>query len=276
MKFSANGRWLVLVSQAQVRVVDVADGRERASFPTPAVVDEVAIAADASVVVTVTGDKTLRAWRGSPMREVSATALPEDLAPGFTAIDAGRFLFFTHLTTRIGDRMTMRFWNLAAMSETTSQPVGQERGGFAATVCGVSGDGHLLAVNARGVGVILRNLENSAELGVVSESSGDKSCRFGSDGRYVAVLPDLGVWDIATQAEVSRIEAPASVIDAALSHDNRYLAMVSDKGEVSIAPLRPHDLIAEACARLANDISKDDWQRYVGNEPVHPACVAPN
>ena len=276
MAFSANGRWLALVSTTQVRIVNVVDGHERASFVAPAAVRDIALAADASVVVTVTEDQTVRAWRGSPLREVGAAGLTEQLVPGFAAIDARRFLSVTQTSTRIGDRLVLRSWDLASMSEAAAQPVGRDRGGFAATMCGVSGDGRRLAANARGIGVRLRDLESGADLGIVSESSDDKSCRFSGDGRMVAVLPDLSVWDVATQSEVSRIDAAPGVTSVALSYDGRYLATISDKGAVAIAPLLPADLVSQACVRLAANITEEDWQRYVGNEPVRAACAGLN
>jgi hypothetical protein len=56
------------------------------------------------------------------------------------------------------------------------------------------------------------------------------------------------------------------------SPDNRHLAVLSDQGTVSIALLRPRDLIAQTCARLRTNISADDWARFVGREPYRVLC----
>jgi hypothetical protein len=31
-------------------------------------------------------------------------------------------------------------------------------------------------------------------------------------------------------------------------------------------------MIMEACARLAHDLSEDDWRQYFDNEPYVPVC----
>jgi hypothetical protein len=80
------------------------------------------------------------------------------------------------------------------------------------------------------------------------------------------------IWDAAAGVEVARVHPPRKVEGIAFSPGARYLAVLSDAGTVSIAPLRPADLVAQACARLPANITSDDWERYVGREPVQAAC----
>jgi len=35
---------------------------------------------------------------------------------------------------------------------------------------------------------------------------------------------------------------------------------------------RPEDLIAEACARLPRNLTREEWQQYIGDEPYRPTC----
>jgi len=35
---------------------------------------------------------------------------------------------------------------------------------------------------------------------------------------------------------------------------------------------RPEDLIAEACARLTCNLTREEWRQYIGDEPYRPTC----
>jgi hypothetical protein len=34
----------------------------------------------------------------------------------------------------------------------------------------------------------------------------------------------------------------------------------------------PEDLIAEACARLTRNLTQEEWERYLGDEPYRKTC----
>ena len=275
-RFSQNGRWLVVAQGDAVRVVDVTSGRELGAGAAPASVAAVAIALDGSRVVAGTIDQRLQTWRGPSLQEPVSVALPDPLEAPLVAAGSDRVSAITSENTRSGSRLTLRSWLRPFVSISGEQQIGQDRGGFSASVCGLALDGRLVAINAKGVGVIVRETGSGKDLGRFGETNVTGPCAISADGRYAALVDESSVriWEIATQSEVARIEHSMAVADAVLSPSGRYVSIVDGAGRVSISPLLPADLLEHACARLPANISDDDWQRYVGQEPRRAACPA--
>ncbi|GLC92897.1 hypothetical protein Tamer19_23050 [Cupriavidus sp. TA19] len=58
----------------------------------------------------------------------------------------------------------------------------------------------------------------------------------------------------------------------AFSPGGRYLAAALENGNLGRWLLRPRDLIEDACARLPENISQGNWERYVGSMPYIDLC----
>jgi hypothetical protein len=63
-----------------------------------------------------------------------------------------------------------------------------------------------------------------------------------------------------------------SVKRAIFSPDGRYV-VTCDNSAVLIWLWRPNDLIVEACSRLRWNLTPQEWQRYIGDEPYHKTCA---
>jgi WD40 repeat protein len=62
-----------------------------------------------------------------------------------------------------------------------------------------------------------------------------------------------------------------SVNDLSFSSDGRYLATAG--GNVAYVWLwRPEDLVTEACSRLTRNLTQEEWQQYLPDEPYHATC----
>jgi WD40 repeat protein len=272
-ELSPDGRWLALGSGTRVSVVEVATGVQRGSATTSTEVRALAIAAGATHVVATTQQNGLHVWQGASMQQPASTVAPDALLPGFLAVGPRRLVAISRgASTRIGKRETLRSWVFPSMT-MAEQPVGQDRGGFAASACALAQNGSRIAVQAKGIGIVIRDTESRATLGVVDADDAIGSCTFSVDGRYLAIWgAGVVVWDIAAQSAVARIGTATPIEKVAFSPDNRYLAVLAKHGTVSISSLRPRDLIAQACSRLGANISVEDWERFVGQEPRTVAC----
>jgi WD40 repeat protein len=60
--------------------------------------------------------------------------------------------------------------------------------------------------------------------------------------------------------------------DMAFSRDGRWLVTTGNDGIARVWALTREDMIIEACARLTHDLSEDEWQTYLGEEPYVPVC----
>ena len=99
---------------------------------------------------------------------------------------------------------------------------------------------------------------------------------FSPDGRYVVSGSwdtTARVWEADTRREVARMTHDGEVLAVAFSPDGQYVVSGSENGTARVWWWRPEDLIAEACRRLPRNLTREEWQRYVGPEvPYHATC----
>jgi WD40 repeat protein len=276
-RFSADGTLVALAGADRVRWIEGASGRERGSVPVSATT-ALAISAEAGMLVAVTDAKRLLAWQLDPLRALPAVLLPDPLAPGPDALTVHRngIVAITEArASRIGQALTMRTFQFPSMQPGQAPPIGRDRGGFAANVCGLSRDGTRVAIHAARSRITVREIRSGRDLGTVEEAGQGPLCVFSTDGRLLAVGEEaIRVWDVAAQTEVARIEASAKVRSLVFSFSARYVSAVLDDDTVAVWPLRPRELIERLCARLPGELAQEDWERFVGREPAQPLCAA--
>lgn len=58
----------------------------------------------------------------------------------------------------------------------------------------------------------------------------------------------------------------------AFSPDGEHLAMASQDESVQVWPWQPESLIDQACSSLSRNLTRQEWQEYLGNEPYRKIC----
>ena len=276
--FSADGRRIAFGAPGRVRVVDAADGRVVHDAALQGSAAAVALSADGAFLAAAAVDGTLSAWRLDPPGLLASARQTASIDGDLLAIGTDG----TQLTaitfggdTRIGRALSVRRWRADSMEQTAGSPIGRKTGGFAASVCALSAGGEAMAVVTSDAGLHVRDTRTRHDLAVIDDGGGSTVCAFSADGRWLATAgadAGLRVWDLATGEQAAGMEMPAGVRAITFGPGNRHVAALGADGVLRRWPLRYADLLAQACSRLASNMSHSDWQRFAPSEPYRATC----
>ena len=93
-----------------------------------------------------------------------------------------------------------------------------------------------------------------------------------TDGRYRATSGKGMVILTETKSGREAFRVPTNDRPLTLDQEGRYLATISDSNTVRVWFLRQDDLIEEACRRLFRNLSKEEWDRYLGADAYRKTC----
>jgi WD40 repeat protein len=186
----------------------------------------------------------------------------------FTAMDLlenGRFL-------AVSEGQIIHVWN-----QQTDDLIASVTTALSVDKIQFSTDGKYLATRSRDEyrqGFIeVWNTEDWHSILSIFHSFGDFA--FSPDSQVIAVADGSKVaqiLDLPDGQEINRIQHEEKIEQVVFSPDGKQLAF---RGWWEMAGLwywNASDLIAEACSRLARNLSADEWQTYVGSEPYHRTC----
>jgi WD domain, G-beta repeat len=261
---SGNGRTLAYASGDELHRIDTRSGAPRGPVLRHPKTAVLALDANGDTLAAATGSGTLRFWREGGPENAPTVELGGAIQPGRLAVtrDGKRVVAATAApVSRSGKELSLQVRDLASTSAPI--PLGGARGGLAATLCGMSPAGRLVAINNASA-LRIYDLQSGRDLAFVDEAGGPRRCAFSADERWLAVTgvnDTIGVWDLAAQAEVARLEHVDLVTALAFSRGGRYLATLDDNGTVTVWLFQPKDLLVRVCESIAYDLSAAAWDR---------------
>ncbi len=101
-----------------------------------------------------------------------------------------------------------------------------------------------------------------------------RTLAFSPDGKWLATGSSdktARLWEASTGRALARMHHESDVEAVAVSPDGKWLVTASG-GRGWRWLLQPQDLIAEACARLTRNLTPQEWQQYLSQEPYRKTC----
>ncbi|HSF80281.1 MAG TPA: hypothetical protein VLA49_03550, partial [Anaerolineales bacterium] len=115
----------------------------------------------------------------------------------------------------------------------------------------------------------------SFELARMEHVAPATSISFSPDGQLAISGGDDGsarVWEARTGAELVRLQHDDPVTSVAFSPDGELAISGSADGSARVWYWRIEDLINEICRRLSRNLTEEEGQQYLGDEPYRPTC----
>ena len=138
-----------------------------------------------------------------------------------------------------------------------------------------SPDGRLLATGSNDQTAVLWDPNTGQRLATLLHNDSLTSVAFSPDGSLLVTASEdhtARIWEVPTGHELIRVNHEKRVNMATFSPDGRLLATASEDGTACVLLWPPEDLIAEVQSSLTRNLTQEEWQQYIGDEPYHKTC----
>ena len=132
-----------------------------------------------------------------------------------------------------------------------------------------SPDGRLVATASRDQTARIWEVSSGQHVATLRHESGVSAVVFSPDGKLVATASHdrtARIWEVSGGQQFVRLFHEYDVSDVAFSPDGKYLATASgNRAEIWL--WRPEDLIAAVKPKLTRNLTPEEWNQFLGDEP---------
>lgn len=279
--FSRDGRHLATsgFDDGTARIWEVASGKETARLnhgTTPLYpkardprylkimggVRDVAFSPNASYLATAGQDGTARVWKLPEGKEI--LRLPHDDFVNIVAFSRDGENLATESSNEV------RVWKLADGKE-----VARVKHQDIVTGSDFSPDGRYLVTTSVDKTARIWDARNGKEIIRLGHEHTVFSAAFSQDMAYLVTASQdqtARVWETKNWREFMRIRLGGIGYFASLSPDQKYLITACGDKTACLWQFQVKDLIGEACSRLSQNLSRQEWRQYLGDEPYRRNC----
>lgn len=273
--FSHDSRYALTVSGDSVHVWDVRTGNQISHMTHADGASAAAFSPDGRLVISGGCDLIIeggacfagsaRVWEAETGRELSRIrhaylVQAVGFSPDGTYVLSG------------GDQIA-RVWEAS-----TGQEVAQMTHESGANIALFSPDGKSV-VSAGGDIVYLWDAQTGREIHALGHQDFVYSAAFSSNGKYLITLEinqnTIHVWDVMAGEEILNLNPDYGVFSVMFTADDHYLVLRGRDQAVHVMKYRPEDLIADACMRVTRNLTREEWDQFIG-EALPPQAICPN
>lgn len=249
-------------------------GREITRMPHNGFVFSLAFSPDGKYIVSGSSDNTVRVWEAETGQEIFRV-IHEGVVNSVAFSSDGKYI-----VSGSSDN-TVRLWEVV-----TRQEIVRMIHDGAVTSIAISSDGKYIASGSLDNSARVWNVTTGKEVSRMTYEGVVRAVSFSPDSRYVisagcdqveisrCVSGSARVWEAKTGYEVARMSYNNWVNSISFSSDGRYAASGSDDGTVQIRMYSPEELIDFACMHVARNLTREEWNKYIGDVlPYQAVCV---
>ena len=241
-------------------------------------ISALAISPDGKYLVAVDLGKTARAWNTISSQPVSLlkenNREPKDFVETVTFSPDGKYLATASLDN------TIQVWRIISGKKVKLNPQPKN----VANAVAFSPDGKYLATVSDDNTARIWEITSGKKMEFSLEhSDGVNAIAFSPDGKYLATASDDKTVRIrkitsgekvaqTSGKKISHLAHRNDVNAVAFSQDENYLVTVSDDNIVRVQPWRSPDLVDRACNYLTRNLTEEEWNHYLGDEPYRKTC----
>ena len=233
-------------------------------------ISALAISPDRKYLVAVDLGKTARAWNTISSQPVSLLKQnnrePKDFVETVTFSPDGKYLATASLDN------TIQVWRIISGKKVKLNPQPKN----VANAVAFSPDGKYLATVSDDDTARIWEITSGKKMEFSLEhSDGVNAIAFSPDGKYLATASDdntVRIREITSGKKFPRLDHKNDVNAVAFSQDENYLVTVSDDNIVRAQPWRSPDLVDRACNYLTRNLTEEEWNHYLGDEPYRKTC----